>query len=220
MASGFKLDTRPLLDVATRMRRLSSTQRAAGEAGIAQAALIMDRDLKETALNAGRPQRVGLFMQSRIGFALGVRSGLTAASVTTLIARRGATLEASVGTAEKHVLTNELGATVHAKGRALAIPTVNALSPSGALSNQFAGLGSLRDARDKSGGPLFVLKTRGAAWLAGKGDGRRPTLYFLLRASVEIPARYMFRNARRRVEPLVQEAVEAPIGVKVQEAFR
>jgi hypothetical protein len=237
MGSSFSISSQPLTDVARKIRAAGKGQRLAGEEGVVEAALIMDRDLKEIALNAGRPQRVGLFMQSRIGFQLGVRSGITAASVTTLIGRHGNVVVASVGTALRHVLANERGATVRAKGRALAIPTVNALTASGALSNRFAGLSSLRDARDPGGRKLFVVKTRGGAWLAGTSGrgagtvtrnrrtgrfqrGGRLVLYFLLKNTVQIPARYMFRNARRRVEPVIAEAIGERVTVRVDEAFQ
>lgn len=237
MGSSFSICSQPLTDVARKIRAAGKGQRLAGEEGVVEAALIMDRDLKEIALNAGRPQRVGLFMQSRIGFQLGVRSGITAASVTTLIGRHGNVVVASVGTALRHVLANERGATVRAKGRALAIPTVNALTASGALSNRFAGLSSLRDARDPGGRKLFVVKTRGGAWLAGTSGrgagtvtrnrrtgrfqrGGRLVLYFLLKNTVQIPARYMFRNARRRVEPVIAEAIGERVTVRVDEAFQ
>lgn len=241
LTMGFSIETGAVIRAARALREAGQNTETAAAEGIQLAALISSRDLKDVALAGKHAQRQGLFMTAPAQFALGHRTGETAASVTMLVTRSGNHYQASVGTPLRHVLTSEKGATIRSRsGGMLAIPTIHALTPSGDLNNLFAGLRSLRDARTKSGRRLFVLRKRrsgvSGAWLAGiegpmagrisrhRGSGRfqragRLVLYFLLRRSVNIPARYMFRHAKRRVEPQIVDALDQAVGVRVFEVF-
>lgn len=205
------------------------------------AAQLGERDLKTIAFNAGGVERRGMFMIAPPRFGLGVRSGHLAASVVSDVSRFDDVWVATAGTPLRYALTNEIGATIRPKhGRFLALPTVNALTPTGDLKNRFAGLTSLRQARDPGGKPLFFkrAKRRGTAggWLAGtqgKGAGTvvrdkktgrfarggALVLYFYLVTQVNVPARYAVRAARRRIDPQLVDAHGRRFKVEVFERF-
>jgi len=237
--SSFKLDAAALHRTAGIAHDASaSVQRTAADA-VLRSGLIAERDLKDVALAGQHAQRRGLFLEGRAQFALGIRSGHAVNSITGQIFKRGETWISSVGSPLEYVLRNEQGGQITARGRALAIPTVNALTPAGALNNRFSGLASLRQARDPGGKKLFVWKGKrkgtDGAWLAGtagagagtvvrdaKGRfrrGGRLVLYFLLRRVVQIPARYMFRTSSRRIAPEIVAQGGAQMGVALQKSF-
>lgn len=216
------IETRAVRDLSRRFRQAARAERAGAERGISRAAYIMDRDLKTVAFAGKKARRVGLFLEAPAQFALGVRSGQTAASVTTFVVRRGNEIVAASGSALPHVLWNERGATVRpVRARALAMPTVNALTRGGDLRNVFAGHGSLRDARP-FGQRMFVHESPGgSAWLAARrGERGRLVLFFLLRRIAHVPARYAVRTAKRRVEPEIVREVGANVVVAATGAFR
>lgn len=229
-----------LRDVAGIANNASGAVKMTASESVVRASLIAERDLKDVALAGAKAERRGLFLEGRAQFALGIRSGHAVNSVSGNVFKRGDTWISSTGSPLAYVLMNENGGQITAKGRALAIPTVNALTPSGALNNRFSGLGSLRQARDPGGRKLFVWKGKrkgtDGAWLAGtSGDGAgtvvrdtktgrfkrggRLVLYFLLRRSVQIPARYMFRNSKRRIEPIIAEETNASMKLAMQKAW-
>lgn len=207
---------------------------------VTRAALLAERDLKNIALAGGAPGRSGLFRTAKAGFVLGNRTGHAAASVTSGVFKDGDAWVGAAGSPLKYVLYNEDGATIQKAGGALALPTVNALTPAGALKNRFAGLQSLRQARDDGGKKLFVWKGKkkgtDGSWLAGTSGagagtvvrgpgglfkrGGRLVLYFLLRHIVHIPARYMFRNAKRRIEPQIVEYGGTQIPLTIHRQLR
>jgi phage gpG-like protein len=219
----FSIDKGGLTQLAARLRAAGRGVQEGNGAMATRAALLSERDLVQTAFNAGRPVRRGLFMEAPARFGLGARSGALRASVTSDVSKVGDDWIASAGTPLPYAQINEVGGTIRAKsGRALAIPTVNALTPSGDLSNRFSGLGgNLRNARDPGGRKLFPWRGSKAGttggWLAGTrgkdagtvvrdmATGRMKRgglliLYFLLRKEVHVYGRYAVRAARRRVD--------------------
>jgi len=113
--------------------------------------------------------------------------------------RVGAVVVGSVGHPSRHVAALEVGATITARNaKNLAIPTGAALSGGGDLQGRFKG----RSLRDVPG--LFFLRSKtGRGWLAERTGKKSLRLLFLLKPSVKLPEKRIFRELARRFEPVM-----------------
>lgn len=202
-----------------------------------KAVAVMHGDLATTAFS-GKVKQSGMFISSAAGDRLAARTGQTRARLTMDVLMRGDQIIGVVGSPDKHVLANEVGATIKPKSaKMLAIPTKNILTPTGALKAEWASKlagGGWRGIWKQEG--LFVYRGKkggtSGAWIArtlqhtshakggkfkgGTGKGSRIQLLAYLTPSVTLIARHMMRNSARRVSP----AVTAILGSGVSTAMR
>ena len=185
--------------------------------------VLVERAVREDALG-GRVRRSGLFYISEPGNRIAKRTGRSASRINSDVFQRGDSTFGVVGSPDKNVLVNEVGATI--RGRpTLVIPTVHVQTPTGAMKEDWAGV-RLRDVWKQR--KLFVLRRKGAVeGLVARRYGsltrnprtgrmeRRSEPLFLLRRSVSIAARHMFRTVARKLTPQIVAEYQAAMKVEV-----
>lgn len=142
---------------------------------------------------------------------IAVRTGNTRASVTSRTYRIGNTFVGVVGSPMAHLKLLEEGGEIHGSPM-LRIPLAPAQTPAGVDRN----LG-----RSVRGLDFFVWPSRRQrrGRLAGRQphlarvEGGRLRLYYLLKKSVRIRARHVFRATADRMRKRVQSIVNAPISI-------
>lgn len=171
----------------------------------------------------GRIVRGGLFPVSAPGNQLANRTGRARSHIASNTFTLGNAVIGVVGSPDKYVLYNEIGARIRAKGSgSLIIPTKNVMTGAGVMKEEWQGV-KLRDVWKQR--KLFVLgkKRGGKSGFVARHIGdvyrdprsgrmkRRVELLFLLRKEVNLAARHMFRTLARNAGP----EIAATVGGKV-----
>lgn len=205
-----------------KMKPLSATDQMAP--AMWRATQVMRNDLVKNGFS-GKVVKTGLFYSSAAGNSLANRTGATRNRITTAIFRRGNDVYGVVGSPDKHVLANEVGATIRPKrARMLAVPTKNIMTPTGALKSEWASKlagGGWRGIWNKE--RLFIQKSKkgtpfiaraamkGGKYSRTRGGDLKVELLAMLTPSVSLPARHMFRKSAQRVAPQVAAIVNAAV---------
>lgn len=201
------------------LQRLSLELSSAMGRSMTKVALMM-KDEGTLALTGAKLKRKGLFLANMDFDRLAVRTGTLRKTLTSSAFVSGNKYVSVFGSTAPQLPLLEQGGTVKAtRSKALLIPTVNVMTPTGRMRDRWASLmsqGSLRDAGKREG--IFVLKNkrRGTTgWLAqreykqgmpkavrGRGGRMKSTanvkLLFLMRREVNVPGRRMLRKALQR----------------------
>ena len=140
---------------------------------------------------------------------LGSRSGKTRQSVTHKVFRFQETVFGVVGSPMAYLLVHEHGGTIRGR-QYLRIPTIEMQTG--------AGVDRLLGASARTIPGAFVYRSRsGSLWIAARRGGRLVLLY-LLKRSVDIPARHAFAATTRRAAPIVAQTLGRAPALAVREA--
>lgn len=223
MAYGVSLRVEQGASVGRRLKAGALIAQNAIHRGVAVAtANLHRRALKEVF--GGRIVRGGLFPVSAPGNQLANRSGRARSRLASQTYTLGNAAFGVVGSPDKYVLYNEVGARIRARGNgALTIPTKNVMTASGVMKEEWQGV-SLRDvwkqrklfvlgSKRKGGKGGFVARHIGDVYRDPRSGRmkRRAELLFLLRKEVNLAARHMFRTLARKAAP----EIAATVGTKV-----
>lgn len=210
------------------LQRAPMNLRASLGVAMAKVAVLMKSE-GTLALTGAKLRRKGLFIENPDPDRLAVRTGMLRKGLTSASYTSGDRYVAVFGTKAEQVPLLELGGDVKPKGRALLIPTVNVLTPTGRYRDRWAaimargglralskeewnrlGLFTLRAKRKGTQGGWIAQRTwrKGESHAPKRGRGGRMrstgrvTPLFLMRGAVHHAGRHMLGKAlRKRIAP-------------------
>lgn len=199
------------------LKRAAAEAKAATEAAMKRATIIVGRNLREE-LTAPESRDAFWGKVGARGLGLSRRSGKTAASITagTRVYRVGESVVGVVGSAERHLKLHEDGGTVSGsspKGYHR-IPTAMAQTAAGVDRN--AG-------RSIKGMPgVFLIRTsKGKLWAVRQAGGKRSSrmeFLYLFVKSVKYKARHIFARMATKSQPEVSRVTKDQVAAVVRKA--
>lgn len=211
-------------ETAGRLQRLERDVPTALERAVGRASLLIRHELGLQMSGTG-PRDPFLGRMGAPAPFLGTRTGATKRRLSPggQVYRLGNVAVAAVGSPDRHVLAHEEGATITGSPY-LRIPL--AAAQTGAGQDRFVGR-SVRGIKDifllKTGRWLFLVRKKGGGvgnlYGARKGRGALEFLY-LLKRSVRLPARGVFKAVTNRMRPAVVGLLGSAVSIQVERANR
>jgi hypothetical protein len=192
------ISTKGLREYQERMKAMSGAIPAAALRTMSEAVKLAERDLRENAFTGRKGSHEFFGVTGAQAPTLGVRSGQTRRSLNSEVVVSGNRAIGTVGTPLRHVAFLEEGGTIHGRPW-LKIPLRAAQTAAGVD-------------RGRRIANSFILRSRrGNLFVARRATRVRLDLFYLLKHSVHMEGRHMFRESARRIEPQVGRLFEVAI---------